>query len=145
MESLSPISRITDGDLDCKNVLWTDGKPLIIDLESLDYGNAQLDMFRLALDWSGGVECNINFELLKEFIISYRNEFGTFDADWNKLYGIGFSWIEWLDFNIKRALMIESKNEEERRIGIEQIKGTIPRIVYYASIKDELLNQLTGI
>lgn len=145
MKSLPDISCITDGDLDCKNVLWTDRKPMIIDLESLDYGNSQLDMFRLALDWSGGVDCKINYALLKEFIDSYINEYGTLDADWNKLYGIGFSWIEWLDFNVKRALMIECENEEERRLGIEQIRGTIPRIVYYASIKDELLNQLTGI
>lgn len=146
LKSLPPITTICDGDMDCKNVLWMEGKPLLIDLECLDYGNPVWEMFRLALDWSGDVICSINFEHLNAFLSAYRKEYGnwdsTFDIDWNALYGLGFGWLDWLDYNVKRALMLECTDEEERKLGIEQVRGTIPRIVYYASIQKELLKHL---
>lgn len=145
IKNLPDCSCITDGDLDCKNILWLNGNPLIIDLESLDYGNSLLDMYRLALSWSGDVLSDINYNYLAEFIKAYLKEFGSVNIDWNLLYGIGFSWIEWLEYNIRRALMLESDSEEERQLGIQQVKETIPRIKYYASIKEELIGYLESI
>lgn len=142
LENIPAVTCICDGDMDSKNVLWVDENPVIIDLECLDYGNPFLEMFQLALSWSGGVVCSINYELLNGFIASYGEEYGNFTVDWNVLYGIGFSWLEWLEYNIKRALIIECENEEERRLGIGQVHETIQRIVYYSSIKDELLKHL---
>lgn len=147
LKSLPPITTICDGDMDCKNVLWTEGKPLIIDLECLDYGNPVWEMFRLALDWSGDVICKINFDHLGAFLSAYQKEYDHSTAkmsiDWNALYGLGFGWLDWLDYNVRRALMLECSDEEERKLGIEQVLGTIPRIVYYDSIRAELLNHLS--
>ena len=47
--------------------------------------------------------------------------------------------LEWLEYNIKRALMLETDSEEEQQLGINEDKGTIDHIVYYDSIKTELL------
>lgn len=142
LESVPDMICICDGDMDSKNVLWINGNPMIIDLECLDYGNPFLEMFQLALSWSGGVLCDLDYERLNAFITSYLKEYGNFTVPWKNLYGIGFSWLDWLLYNMKRALMIECENEEERKLGIEQVKETIRRIVYYASVKEELLNNL---
>lgn len=145
LNKIPAITCICDGDMDSKNVLWVNGSPVIIDLECLDYGNPFIEMYQLALSWSGYVLCNIDYELLKNFIISYQQEYGSFQVEWNALYGIGFGWLEWLEYNIKRALMIECENEEERKLGIEQVQQTINRLIYYNSIEDELLQQLDSV
>uniref|UniRef100_UPI004057C393 aminoglycoside phosphotransferase family protein n=1 Tax=Acetatifactor sp. TaxID=1872090 RepID=UPI004057C393 len=142
MTNVPAISCICDGDMDSKNVLWVDGEPLIIDLECLDYGNPFTEMFQLALSWAGGVLCDIDFERLGAFIRAYSHEYGTLNIDLKSLYGIGFSWLDWLEYNVKRALMIECENEEEQKLGIGQVHETLGRIIYYHSVKDELLKQL---
>ena len=141
---LPPVSCICDGDMDCKNVLWTDGKPVIIDLECLDYGNPLSEMFQLGLSWSGGTVCSMNYESLNAFISAYKKEYGDLNPNWNAIYGIGFSWLDWLEYNVKRALRIECGSEEERKLGIGQVHETLRRIIYYHTIKDELLKQLSN-
>lgn len=142
LKNIPSATCICDGDMDCKNVLWVNGSPIIIDLECLDYGNPCMEMFQLALSWSGGVLCNLDYELLKTFIISYQKEYGSIHVDLKTLYGLGFNWLEWLEYNIKRALMIECENEEERKLGIDQVLQTMDRIIYHNSIKEELLQEL---
>lgn len=136
------LSCICDGDMDSKNVLWADGQPLIIDLECLDYGNPFLEMFRLALSWSGDVLCDIQSKRLDSFIKAYTQEYGEIPMDLKSLYGIGFGWLDWLEYNVKRALMIECENEAERQMGIEQVHQTLDRIIYYNSIKETLVKAL---
>ena len=131
--------------MDCKNVLWVNGKPVIIDLECLDYGNPFMEMYQLALSWSGYELCRIDYELFKTFITSYHNVYGGIQADVKALYGIGFGGLEWLEYNIKRALMIECEDEEERELGIEQVRQTTQRIIFYHSIKEELLQNLSTV
>ena len=141
LDSAPDITCICDGDMDSKNVLWQDGNPLIIDLECLDYGNPYLEMFNLALSWSGGVLCDIDCEKLTAFISSYKQEFGEDDIDCQALSGIGFSWLDWLEYNVKRALMLECENEEERQLGIGQVHETIDRIVYYDSVREKIVEK----
>ncbi len=138
---------ICDGDMDSKNVLWQDGKPLIIDLECLDLGNPYLEMLNLALSWSGSVICNIDFDCFNEFIKAYKQEMdklSSFDTgiDLKSLYGIGFSWLDWLEYNVKRALGIEADSVEEQRMGIAEVYESLKRIRYYATIKNALLRYL---
>lgn len=142
LENIPGLTCLCNGDMDSKNVLWVDENPWIIELESLDYGNPFLEMFQLALSWSGGTVCRMDYTLLDTFLTSYRQEYGSLFVDWSVLYGAGFSWLLWLLYNIKRALMIECENEEERKVGINEVHETIQRIVYYDSIKEELLRHL---
>lgn len=142
MHNVPAVSCICDGDMDSKNVLWIDGEPLIIDLECLDYGNPFLEMFQLALSWSGGVLNDIDFDRLGAFVSAYEDEYGKLHIDLKSLYGIGFSWLDWLEYNVKRALMIECENEEERQLGIGQVHETLARIVYYDSVKENILKNL---
>ena len=116
----------------CKNILWVDGTPFIIDLECLDYGNPFWDMFQLALSWSGNVHCSIDFELSKGFIVSYHEEYGYVQVDWETLYGSGFGWLEWLEYNIKGNSMIEcTERKKEKWVSA---KSTKPFIVSFIII-----------
>ncbi len=45
----------------------------IIDLECLGYSNPYLELYKLALCWSGYEKCNINFDLFKTFFKAYFN------------------------------------------------------------------------
>ena len=127
-------------DLDSKNVLWINDEFKIIDLECLGYSNPYLELFTLALCWSGYETCNINYELFKTFINNYFNNSKLKNnVDWETIYYANNGRLEWLVYNIKRALMIETDSEEERDLGIKEVKETIEHIVYYDKIKKELL------
>lgn len=134
---------VCHNDLDSKNVLWINDEFKIIDLECLGYSNPYLELFSLALCWSGYESCNINFNLFKSFIESYfQNSKLSRDIDWKILYYTNNGRLEWLEYNIKRALMLETDSKEEQQLGINEVKETIKHIVYYDSIKNELLKNV---
>lgn len=142
-KKLPCISVISNGDMDCKNILWVGDNPYIIDLESLNYGNPFLELYELALCWSGHEHCKINFDFMEQFISSYLNEYGNHKIDWTVLYYSNNGRLLWLEYNVKRALLLECTDDDERLLGIEQVKETIQHIVYYDSIKEELIGRLS--
>ncbi len=66
-KKLPPIVSICHNDMDCKNVLWNGNDYRIIDLECLSYNNPFMELFELALCWSGYEDCKIDFQLFKAF------------------------------------------------------------------------------
>ena len=136
---------VCHNDLDSKNVMWINDEFKIIDLECLDYANPYLDLFTLALCWSGYETCNINFELFNTFINSYF-ELSKIDRniDWSILYYANNDRLKWLEYNIKRSLMLETDSKEEQELGIKEVKETIEHVVYYDQIKDKLLENLSN-
>lgn len=143
IKKLPSIKTICHNDLDSKNVLWLGDEYKIIDLECLDYSNPYLELFELALCWSGYEECNINFDLFKIFINSY---FGAINLkqniNWEDVYYSNSGRLEWLEFNIKRSLMIDCDSKEEQELGINEVRETINHVVYYDKIKDDILTVL---
>lgn len=51
--------------------------------------------------------------------------------------------LGWLEYNIKRALMLECDNEEEQQLGISEVKETVEHIIYCDKVKDEILKKIT--
>lgn len=133
---------ICDGDMDCKNVLWKDNEPYIIDLECLDYGNPFTEMYQLALSWAGGAVCDLDFARFGGFIEEYGREYGDVPVDWKTFSGMGYSWLDWLAYNVRRSLGIECADEEERQLGVLETLETIRRIRHYASVREELVEWL---
>ena len=60
--------------------------------------------------------------------------------DWESIYYANNGRLEWLEFNIKRSLMIECDTKEEQEIGLNEVKETIEHVVYYDKVKDEILS-----
>ena len=142
---LPSIRAICDDDMDPKNIMWDDGKAYVIDLECLDYGNPVSSCFNLSLQWSGTV--NERFE--KENIVAfYKGYLKTYDngfRSYDELFGIAYTWVEWLEYNMRRALGLESKEEAEIKLGVEETIKTINRIRYLNSIEDDICSVLKNL
>ena len=105
-----------------------------------------LELYELALCWSGYEKCNINFNLFKAFFESYfENSNLDKNVDWESIYYANNGRLEWLEFNIKRSLMIDCDTKEEQEIGISEVKETIEHVVYYDKVKDEVLKNINNL
>lgn len=129
LSALPGIECITDEDMDPKNVMWYDGKPVVIDLENLDHGNPVSSALQLSLQWSGVTVCDLDFDKLKAFFDGYLEAYDNGFRDYGSVFGLAYTWIEWLEYNINRALG-QCSDETEREMGITQVKYTVARIRY---------------
>lgn len=120
---------ISDEDMDPKNVMWCDGVPKVIDLECLDYGNPVSHVLQLALQWSGITTCDVNAEHIKAFFEGYLQTYDNGFREYTEVFGLAYTWIEWLEYNVNRALG-RCMDEEEKAMGISQVRYTIDRIRY---------------
>lgn len=137
-KKLPKISAICHNDMDPKNVLWKNQAYRIIDLECLAYSQPMLELFEMALCWSGYAECQIDFQLFEAFLQGYIEANGSIPTDWQVLYDCNNNRLEWLEYNLKRVLGIDC-TEDERELGIAQVKATLKQIVYYAKMQEEIL------
>ena len=135
---LPSMRAINNGDMDPKNIMWHNGKPHVIDLECLSRGNPIATCLDLALQWSGTTELDFKSENLKAFFDGYLNAYDNGFRSYEDLYGIAYSWVAWLEYNILRALGIASAREEEIRLGEAEVRNTIGRIKYLHEIEGEV-------
>ena len=127
--ALPGIACITDEDMDPKNVMWDGDNPAVIDLECLRFGNPVSSALQLSLQWAGVTICDLDFEKLKAFFDGY---FGVYDngfRDYGAVFGLAYTWIEWLVYNLKRALG-SCADEAEREMGVSEVHHTVARIRY---------------
>lgn len=144
IKKLPPVKAICHNDMDSKNVLWLGDEFKLIDLECLGYSNPYLELLELALCWSGYESCSIDFGLFNTFIKSYFDNTNlNTNVDWEALYYCNNGRLGWLEYNIKRALMLECDTEEEQQLGISEVKETVEHIIYYDKVKNEILKKIT--
>lgn len=138
-KNLPNINCICNEDMDPKNVMWHNGNAYIIDLECLNRGNPISHAFQLSLQWAGITTCKLSEENLKAFWNGYLSTAKFKEFNPRDIFGIVFTWIEWLEYNIKRALKIECNDRAEQKMGIEQTKMTINRIYYINQRKEKII------
>ncbi len=137
---------ITDGDMDPKNVMWCDGCPFVIDLECLTIGNPASDALQLALHWAGDDACRVDTEKLKAFFEGYLNAYDSGFKDYAGIFGVSYTWLEWLEYNVKRALG-QYEDEAEKALGLSEAVHTVDAIWHIYDKEDEIkrtLNELFG-
>lgn len=139
LKRLPAIAAICHNDMDSKNVLWDGRDCRIIDLECLSYSNPFLELYEMALSWSGYEMCHIDYSLFQALIQSYQRAGGELPEDWEVLCDSNLGRLEWLEYNLKRALGIECA-PEEREIGISEVYNTVAHLVYYREVREEILN-----
>ena len=137
-KKLPPVLTVIDDDMDPKNVMWHEGKPYVIDLECLDYGNPAGSAVNLALQWAGTVNRRYNEENLVAFFDGYLSTYGDGFIEYDSLFGVAYSWVEWLEYNIRRALGMEGKSADEISLGEQEVQNTIDRIKYLNSLESEI-------
>ena len=140
-QSLPNITTIIDEDMDPKNVMWKNGEPVVIDLECLDYGNPVSSAIQLSLQWSGITLCDFDAEKQKVFFEGYFQAYDNGFRDYKSVFGLTYTWIEWLEYNIQRALgSCQDKSEQE--MGLTEVKNTINRIKYIHQMENKIKSNL---
>lgn len=134
---LPPVSCISDGDMDPKNVMWENGRPLLIDLECLDYGNPVSHMYQLALQWAGITTCKFERELFLAFCKGYRLQYDSGFRHYDEIFGLAYNWIEWLEYNVQRAIGA-GVDAAERDMGVSEVRNTLNRIRYVKEKEPEI-------
>lgn len=130
---------ISHRDLDPKNIMWSQDKPIIIDWESAGYVNSMHDLVETAIYWAENELGKIDKEKFLAFIDGYKKKYGLLDADWEMVLTKGFSnKLGWLEYSLKRSLWIECTDEKEQQMGTAQVTGTINAIIQYANTIPEL-------
>lgn len=141
-KNLPPISAIINDDMDPKNVMWHEDSPYIIDLECLEYGNPVYSCLNLSLQWSGTVTGKFKKKNLKSFFEGYLTAYSNGFKEYDKLFGIAYTWVEWLEYNIRRALGLEGDDPDSIKLGKEEVINTIGRIKYLDSVEEDICRVL---
>ncbi|MBP5452160.1 MAG: aminoglycoside phosphotransferase family protein [Treponema sp.] len=136
-QALPNITTIIDEDMDPKNVMWKKGEPVVIDLECLDYGNPISSAIQLSLQWSGITLCDYDAEKQKAFFQGYFESYDNGFRDYQSIFGLVYTWIEWLEYNIQRALG-KCQDQDEKEMGLVEVKNTINRIKYIYEMENEI-------
>lgn len=127
---------ISHRDMDCKNVLWDDkNNPKIIDWEAAGFVNPLQELINVALAWSGSETEEFSLEKFREVIASYLENGGTIIDDAYDVLIFDFKGkFEWLEYNIKRSLGLESSNIDEQKLGTKEVINTIEAIKKYEEL-----------
>lgn len=141
---MPPVLTICHNDMDSKNVLWNGNDCRIIDLECLCYSSPFVELYEMALCWSGYENCNIDFNLFNALIKSYADNSGELPDAWETIYYSSYGRLEWLEYNVKRALGIDC-GEDEIEMGISEVCETMEHIVYYYGVRDEILESVNDL
>lgn len=97
VNDLPKFSAICHNDMDSKNVMWLNDDYKLIDLECLGYSNPYLELYELALCWSGYEKCNIDFSKFSAFFQAYiENTKLDMNVDWEAIYYANNGRLGWL-------------------------------------------------
>lgn len=143
-KGLSNNNVISHRDLDPKNVLWDDQNvPIIIDWEAAGPIHPTLELLDVALYWSALHSGGVSEAAFCTIINTYRNHGGEIQADWLDVLNYGFlGKLEWLAYNIRRSLGLESADNTERELGTREVIGTITAINDYAEFIPQCIELL---
>jgi phosphotransferase family enzyme len=134
---------VSHGDLDQKNVLWdADDNAVIIDWESAHKMNPTQEVTSVALEWSGITE-DFDRHMFSQFVTAYTQSGGIITRDLFEaaLHGVLGKWLDWLMYNIGRAVNLEEVRQHE--LGEQQVSFILPVMVRLDGLVPELLDDLS--
>ncbi|MBH1940011.1 phosphotransferase [Mobilitalea sibirica] len=138
---LSEYTVISHRDLDPKNVMWHQGKLYLIDWEAAGYVNPYKELLEVLNYWADRGNGNLDKEKFLALFNAYRINMNTNTVDWDCILDSGYDgMLGWLEYSLKRALGIESTDEKEIKLGMEQITATIEALIYYDNQKQMIRN-----
>ena len=138
---LPPMETIIDEDMDPKNVMWENGEPVVIDLECLDYGNPISGALQLALQWAGITTKTLEYGKIHAFFEGYLEAYDNGFREYPSVFGLAYTWLEWLEYNLGRALG-QCQDDKERDMGMDEVRNTIDRIRYLYEREEEIKESL---
>jgi len=136
---------ISHRDLDPKNVMWNELQVYLIDWEAAGYVNPYQELLEVINYWASDEKGNIQKEYFDAILESYKIHKDIKNVEWERvLAGSYIGMLGWLEYNVKRALGIETVDSGDVEHGEEQVVGTIKELYRYQTkaelIKEWLLN-----
>ena len=136
---------ISHRDLIKKNILWNNNIPTVIDWESSGYVNPTVELVQVCWNWANGDVGKFEFEKFGIIVNSYLQHVKKYKKeDMKKLiYANLWEAIEWLEYNLKRSLCIESTyRNEEIELAEEQIDYLNHEIKYAMTQIEQVADSL---
>ena len=134
-------------DMDPKNVMWTNDKPIIIAWESASLANPYRELVEYALSWSGFLTNNFDESKFKAVITGYTKTKNIKGIEWfSVICGNLVGRFGWLKYNLERSLGIISDDPEEIKLAEIEVTKTINEINRYLDligIMDDIFMDLT--
>lgn len=120
-------------DLDPKNVMWQDDNPYFIDWEAAGYVNPYQELLELLNYWADKGNGELDKDKFDALYNGYISVVGKCDVNWETVLASGFGgMLGWLNYSFKRSLGIESTSLEEKKLGTNQVFGTIKALKQYS-------------
>lgn len=142
-KSLDLNTTISHRDLDPKNVIWYKNNPIIIDWESAGFINPMFDLLETAMYWSRTVTGKLDKDKFISFLDGYKEKSDVLKVEWKFVLDKGFQGkLRWLEYSLKRSLLIECTDAKEQQMGTEHVTGTIDELKNYANMIPTLLRWL---
>ncbi len=137
---------ISHRDLDPKNVMWQDGRPIIIDWESAGETDPMQELIEVATSWASDDKAFIDEKLFFAVIEGYEEVAGKQNLDWNiPIAKSLISKLQWLEYNIKRSLGIECADLHEQSMGTQEVISTMNILKVYSINMNMLVEWLEKI
>lgn len=136
---------ISHRDLIKKNIMWNNNIPTVIDWESSGYVNPTVELVQVCWNWANGDVGKFEFEKFGIIVNSYLQHVKKYKKeDMKKLiYANLWEAIEWLEYNLKRSLCIESTyRNEEIELAEEQINYLNHEIKYAMTQIEQVADSL---
>lgn len=103
---------VSHRDLDAKNVIWQNHHLVLIDWEYAGYIHPDLELFIVAMNWSGILQGQFDLHLFKALTNSYqlaKNKKVVFSFEiLAGYYGYVLDWVEW---NLRRAIFFPTQQD----------------------------------
>ena len=114
-------------DYNRKNILWSKDIPYIIDWETATIDNPIIDFFNSAWFLTADVSYDKYFVFTSEYskLKPLPEDIETY------AYASIIEECNWLEFSLKRALQIHSKDLNEIQLGMESVKTSLKEILEY--------------
>lgn len=120
---------ISHRDLDPKNVMWHQDIPYLIDWEAAGYVNPYQELLEVLNYWTNNGKGALDEDNFVVLLMAYKEHMSINGVDWDCVLNSGYEgMLGWLEYSLKRALGIESTDEEEMVLGAEQVIGTIKEL-----------------
>lgn len=140
-EVLAKTMVISHRDLDPKNVMWSGDSPLIIDWEAAGYVNPYQEFLEVINYWADDGKGGLLKENFDALLYAYTQHMKLENVDWAPVFaGSYMGMLGWLEYNVKRALGMETGSTDDAEVGKEQVLGTIEALYDYQK-KAQMMKQ----
>lgn len=136
VNELTEFMVISHRDLDPKNIMWNCDNPYLIDWEAAGYINPYQELLEVLNYWSDNGSSDLDRDNFNSLLQGYTCFMNIDEVDWDLVLDSGYGgMLGWLDYNLKRALGLETTDDTEKTLGEEQINSTINELIQYDTKK----------